>query len=142
MKICTTNTAVEFDPSEKKMFKENLYRGGGVLALGFPLLILMQSVSLNPWLLRYNHITPSAQLIWIIISTLRPSKGYQTGIDQQLDPSPNATKENNILMIPENYEMVQHISPINKSVLQDIFAPDFKYAHNKAVVLYSSQEAF
>ena len=38
MNICVINTAVEVEPSEKT-FKENLYRGGGVLTLGAPLLI-------------------------------------------------------------------------------------------------------
>ena len=53
-----------------------------------------------------------------IIRTLIPSKNYQTVIEQQPYPSPNATKENDIFLIPGNYDMVQHIIPINKSGLQ------------------------
>ena len=64
IKICIANTVVEFDPSANN-FKENLYRGGGVLTLGAPLLIRLMNVSIHPCLLQCNHRTPSAQLICI-----------------------------------------------------------------------------
>ena len=48
MKICITNTGVEVDPSAKK-FKENLYKGGGVLTLGAPF-FNMPSGCLIPYL--------------------------------------------------------------------------------------------
>ena len=63
MKIWISNTMVDFYLSEKT-FKEKLYKGGGVLTLGAPLLIRLQSVSLQPWLLQLDHRTPPAQLIW------------------------------------------------------------------------------
>ena len=69
MKICITNTVVEVDPSAKT-FKENLYRGGGVLILVAPLLIRLQYFPLQPWLLQCNHRTPSAQLICITIISI------------------------------------------------------------------------
>ena len=59
MNICVTNTAVEVDPSAKT-FKQNIYRQGGVLKLGGPLLIRFLNYSLQPWLLQYNHRIPSA----------------------------------------------------------------------------------
>ena len=67
MNICIANNVVEFDPSSKK-FKENLYRGGGVLTLGDSLLICLQSLSLQSLPLQYNYRTPSAQLILIKVS--------------------------------------------------------------------------
>ena len=66
MNICISNTVVEFYPSAKT-FKEKLYRGGGVLTLGSPLLIRLIDVSLQPWLLQGNHRTPPDQLIRIRI---------------------------------------------------------------------------
>ena len=68
--------------------------------------------------------------------TLRPSKDHHTGIDQQPGPPPNVTKASDILLIPGDDEMVQHIRPTNKSGPQDIFALwrkeyEFKYAQNK-----------
>ena len=52
--------------------------------------------------------------------TLEPIYNYQTVIEQQPDPSPNVTKENVNFLVPGNDEMVQHISPINKSGLHKI----------------------
>ena len=45
---------------------------------------------------------------------LRPSKDHQKVIDKQHDPSPNVTKASDILLIPGDDDMVQHINPINK----------------------------
>ena len=50
-------------------------------------------------------------------------------------------------MIPGDDNMVQNISPINKSGLQDIFSlwrkyNELKYSHNKPCILYCPQEAF
>ena len=70
MKICNTNNAVEFDPSAKT-FKENNYKGGGVLTLGEPLLIRLLNVYLQTWILQFNHSTSSAQIIWIIIISIK-----------------------------------------------------------------------
>ena len=70
----------------------------------------------------------------------RPSKDQQIVIKQQPDPSPNVTKSSVVFLTPGDGEMVQYISPVNKSVLQDIFAlfrkeDDFKYAHKKSCVI-------
>ena len=54
MNIYIANNVVEFDPSASN-FKENLYRGGGVLTLGSPLLIRLVNVSLQLWY--FNSIT-------------------------------------------------------------------------------------
>ena len=70
MKIWITNTVVEFDPSAKS-FKEKIYRGGGVLKLGAPLLIPFLNVSLQSWLFQCNHTTPPAQLIRIKIVSIK-----------------------------------------------------------------------
>ena len=56
-----------------------------------------------------------------LIRTLRPRKDHHTVIKQQPDPSPNVTKESEILLITGDDDMVQHISPINKSGPRDIF---------------------
>ena len=40
---------------------------------------------------------------------------HHTDIKQQPDQSPNLTKENYILLSPGDDDMVQYISPINKS---------------------------
>ena len=53
--------------------------------------------------------------------TLRPSKDHHTGIDQQPGPPPNVTKASDILLIPGDDDMVQHIRLINKSGPQEIF---------------------
>ena len=58
----------------------------------------------------------------LIIRTLRPIKDHKTVLEQQPDPSPNATKVNEIFMISGDNEMVQHIIPINKLELKDIFS--------------------
>ena len=50
---------------------------------------------------------------------LSPIKYHHTVIKQQLDTPPNATKSNDIFLIPGNDEIVQHIRPINKSGPQD-----------------------
>ena len=70
MKICITNTVVEVDPSAM-FFKENLHRGGGVLTLEAPLLINLLNVYLQPWILKLNHRTPSAQLIFTTIISIK-----------------------------------------------------------------------
>ena len=70
MNICIANTMVEFDPSAKP-FKENLYREGGILTIGAPLLILLLNVSLQHWLLQSNHKTASDQLIWITTISIK-----------------------------------------------------------------------
>ena len=57
-----------------------------------------------------------------IIRTLRPSKDYQTVIEQRPDPSQDAKKDNDIFLIPGNDEIVQHIIPVNKQGLQEILA--------------------
>ena len=82
-----------------------------------------------------------------IIRTPRPSKDYQVVIEQQPDPSKNVTKSSDILLTPGDDYMVQHIIPINKSGYQDIFdlcrkEYEFKYAHKKSCVIYSSWEVF
>ena len=124
MKICITNTVIEVDPSAK-MFKENLYIGGGILTLGASLLISLLEVSLQTCLLQCNHRTPSAQLIWITIMyisirTTRISKDNRIVIKKQPDPSTNVTKLSDIFLALGNDEMVQHTSPINNSRLQEI----------------------
>ena len=74
MKICISNNVVEFDPSEKTL-KENLYRGGVVLTLGYPLIIRLLNVYLQPWILKFNHITPSYQLT--LITTISTNFWYK-----------------------------------------------------------------
>ena len=64
MQIYISNNLFEFYHAEKT-FKENIYRGAGVLTLGSPLVIRLQNVSLHPWLIQLNHRAPSDQLIWI-----------------------------------------------------------------------------
>ena len=59
---------------------------------------------------------------------------------KQTDPSPNATKDSEILLIPGDDETIQHIRPINKSGPQEIVALwkkeyEFKYAKNKSFVV-------
>ena len=58
-------------------------------------------------------------IIILIIRTLRTSKDHHIVIEQQPEPSPNASE---ILLIPGDDDMVQHIIPINKSGTQDIFS--------------------
>ena len=74
-----------------------------------------------------NPIT-QAQLIWITIISIsirimRPIKDQHIVIEQQPDPSPNVTKASDIFLTPGDEDMVQHISPINKSGPQEIFSP-------------------
>ena len=72
MKICVTNTAVKVDPiKNNKTFNEKLYRVGEVLVLGTQLLIRLLNVSLQPWLLQFNHTTPSTQIIRITIISIK-----------------------------------------------------------------------
>ena len=59
---------------------------------------------------------------FFIIRILRQSKDHQIVIEKKPDPSPNVSKESDTLMIPGNYETVQHNIPINKSGPQDIFS--------------------
>ena len=78
---------------------------------------------------------------------LSPSKDHQTVIEQQPAPSPNVTKDSDILVIPGDADMVQQMIPINKSGPQDSFSlwrkeDEFQYSHDKSCVIYSSQEAF
>ena len=61
MKICISNTMIEFDPSEKRK------RGGVVLTLVAPVLIRLLNVYFQPWLLQCNQRTIPDQLIWITI---------------------------------------------------------------------------
>ena len=70
MNFCITDTAVEFDLSENTL-KENLYIGGGILTLGETLLILLLNLYLQTWLLQCNRRTPSAQIIWITIISIK-----------------------------------------------------------------------
>ena len=70
IKIYIDNNVVEFDPSENT-FKANLYRVVGVLTIRAPMLICLLNVSLHNWLLQINHRTPSAQLIWITIISIK-----------------------------------------------------------------------
>ena len=51
----------------------------------------------------------------MIIRTLIPSKYHQAVIKQQPDPSPSIKKVSIILMNPGDYNMIQHIIPINTS---------------------------
>ena len=118
-----------------------------MLTLGAPFLIQLIKVSLHTCLLQFNHRTPSAQLIWITIisisiSIMRPSKDNRVVIEQQPYPSTNLTKASDIFLTPVNDDMVQHTSPINKSILQDVFTLDFEYAHNKSCIVYPPQEDF
>ena len=53
-------------------------------------------------------------IILPIIRTLRPIKGHHKVAKQQPDPSTNITRAGDILMIPGDDGMVQHIRPINK----------------------------
>ena len=46
---------------------------------------------------------------------LRTSKYHQIFIEQKIDPSPNSMKASDSLMTTGDDDMVQHISPINKS---------------------------
>ena len=112
-----------------------------MLTLGAPLLIQLIKVSLHTCLLQFNHRTPSAQLIWITIISIsirimRLSKDNRIVIEQQPYPSTNLTKASDIFLTPVNDDMVQHTSPINKSILQEIFTLDFEYAHNKSCIVY------
>ena len=70
MKIFIENTVVEFDPSAKT-FKENLYKGGGGLTIGAPFLIRLLDVSLQHWLIQFNHRTPAAQIILITTISIK-----------------------------------------------------------------------
>ena len=152
IKICISNTVVEFYPLEK-MFMEKLYRGGGVLTLGAPLLIRHQNVFLQTLIIQRNHKSPSAQHICITKISIkywykqnninrewRPNKDHQTAVEKQPDPATNVTKASDIWIIPGYYEMVQHIRPLNQSVPQDIVAlwrkeDKFKYSHKKSCVI-------
>ena len=60
-------------------------------------------------------------MIITIIRILSPNKDHQAVFEQQPDPSPNVTKESDILLISGDDEMVQHIIPINKPIPQEIF---------------------
>ena len=108
MKICISNTVVEFDPTSIT-FKENFYRGGGVLKLGAPLLICLQSVSLQPWLLKYNHRTPPDQPIRITIISI---KGWY----KQKNNNPNYKDAETKQGISDSYwETTWYITKCNKS---------------------------
>ena len=110
--------------------------------IGALLLIHLMKVSLQPFLLQYNYRAPPAQLIWvtiisIFIRMLRLNKYNRIVIQQKTDPSPNVTKERENFLTPGNDYMVQHTSPNNKSIPQDIFILDIEYAHKKSCIIYS-----
>ena len=67
---------------------------------------------------------------------MRPIKDQHIVIEQQPDPSPNVTKASDIFLTPGDEDMVQHISPINKSGPQEIFSPWRK----KGKIDYSQQQ--
>ena len=71
MSICIDNTVVEFGPSAKKTFNENLYRGGLVFTLRASLLVRLMNATLHTSLLKFNHITPSNKLIWLTITSIK-----------------------------------------------------------------------
>ena len=84
-----------------------------------------------------SRVDTNKTIITPIIRTLRPIKDHQTAIEQQSDPLSNVTKASDIFLTHGDYDIVQHIIPINKSVLQEIFAiyrkeDEFKYSHNKS----------
>ena len=54
-------------------------------------------------------------IVILIIRTLITIRDHHTVIEQQPDQSPNVTKASKILLSPGDDDMVQHISPINKS---------------------------
>ena len=54
-------------------------------------------------------------IITLSIRTRRSSKDHQTVVEKQPDPETNVTKSSDIFLIPRDDDMVQHISPINKS---------------------------
>ena len=51
-----------------------------------------------------------------------PSKYHQQFIEKQPTPSPNIKKASDVLLIPGDDSMGQHISPINKSGPKDVFS--------------------
>ena len=53
---------------------------------------------------------------------LSPSKNHQIFIEQQPDPSPNVTKSSDVLLNTGDDEIVQPISPVNKSGQQKYLA--------------------
>ena len=127
MKIFISNTVVGVYTSGGGAFKENLYRVGGLLTLGAPLLLHLLNVSLNPLLIQCNHRTPSAQLRWIKIIYIegwykQNNMDHHIVINQLSYPPPNVTKPSDIFLIPVNDERVQHISLINKSGIQYILS--------------------
>ena len=61
---------------------------------------------------------------------LRPSKDHQTVIEQQPDPSLNVTKERDLLIIPGDDDMLQHISTINKLGTHVFFFGERKMSSN------------
>ena len=79
--------------------------------------------------------------------TLNPIKDHQTVVNQQPDLATNVTKASDICLITGDDEIIQHIIPLNKSGPQEIVTlwvkeDDFRHAHKKSCVIYSSQEAF
>ena len=66
-----------------------------------------------------------------------PSNYHHTVIKQQHGPPPKVKDASDIFLIPGDDEMVQNITPINKSGPQDIFSlwikeDDFKYVQKKS----------
>ena len=53
----------------------------------------------------------------------RAIKDHQTVVDQQPDPETNVTKASENFLIPGDYDMVQHVRILKKSVPQEIVAP-------------------
>ena len=53
---------------------------------------------------------------------LMPGKDHQIVIDQQPNTSPNVMKASDIFLLPGDDDMVQQISPKNKSGPQEIFS--------------------
>ena len=53
-------------------------------------------------------------------------------------------KSSGILLVPEDFNMGQHITSINELGPQDIFSlkKRFKYTHKKSFMLYTSQKEF
>ena len=134
--ICITNIVVKVDPSAKNVLEKPLHRRRSVntrtAIVNRPFECTHPAPTAS---IQSQNTTSSNQMDnnnlyqgliqknnkILIIRTLRPSKDHQTFIEQQPDPSPNEKKDNNIFLIPGNYQRVQHITPINKSGIHEMF---------------------